>query len=328
MADCPIWRTPAEIDEGGDGIRVNSPLVDGLYRISRTAMTVVDNLTPGEKARLTTWIVNRRRFGEAVPLVNTEAIEQARRSRRMPISERKDRFFRVLARHDPTLSFRFGLTLPAPGAALPFIGSLHAWTECADERDLIQLTRMMADEGLLELTGGRFEKIFLTSKGFERLDSLEAANADSQQGFIAMWFDDSMSDAAIAVADAITAAGYSPMIISAKEHNGDITDAIIAEIRRSRFVVADFTCSTVQHEGKTEGVPRGGVYFEAGFAMGLGIEVIWACRKDCMPFVHFDTRQHAHVVWDTPNDLREKLTRRIAAVIGYGTGPTARLANA
>lgn len=48
------------------------------------------------------------------------------------------------------------------------------------------------------------------------------------------------------------------MMIGSKEHSNKIDDEIIGEIRRSAFIVADFTGH------------RGGVYFEAGFAMGLG----------------------------------------------------------
>ena len=50
-----------------------------------------------------------------------------------------------------------------------------------------------------------------------------------------------------------------------------MVDRILAEIRKSKFVVADFTscgeciaCDKCEHIGA-----RGGVYFEAGFALGL-----------------------------------------------------------
>jgi len=61
--------------------------------------------------------------------------------------------------------------------------------------------------------------------------------------------------------------------------------------------------------------PRGGVYFEAGFAMGLGIPVIWTVRKDQIEQVHFDTRQYNHIVYDSPEDLKQKLCNRIRATI-------------
>ncbi len=86
-----------------------------------------------------------------------------------------------------------------------------------------------------------------------------------------------------------------------REHNGKIDDLIIAEIRKSGLLVADFTGQ------------RGGVYFEAGFAMGLGIPVICTCRNDDVEKLHFDTRQYNHIVWTDAADLKEKLQLRIEA---------------
>ena len=34
------------------------------------------------------------------------------------------------------------------------------------------------------------------------------------------------------------------------------------------------------------------VYYEAGFAQGLNIEVIFTCRKDILEHMDFDTRQY------------------------------------
>ena len=106
------------------------------------------------------------------------------------------------------------------------------------------------------------------------------------------------------------ASGFRPLRIDRKEHVNKIDDEIIAEIRRSRFLVADFTC----HPGS----PRGGVYFEAGFALALGKPVIWTCRNDLIEHVHFDTRQFNHIVWASAEDLAERLRNRIGAVIGQG----------
>jgi len=61
-----------------------------------------------------------------------------------------------------------------------------------------------------------------------------------------------------AIEEGIQQAGYKPLFIDNKEHNNVIVDEIIAEICRSRFVVAEFT------QGKAGAC--GGVYFEAGFA--------------------------------------------------------------
>ena len=73
--------------------------------------------------------------------------------------------------------------------------------------------------------------------------------------------------------------------------------------RRSRFVVAEFSGN------------RGGVYFEAGFAMGLGLPVVWVVRESDLPDVHFDTNHFNHITWATVEELRIKLQRRIEATI-------------
>jgi hypothetical protein len=94
-------------------------------------------------------------------------------------------------------------------------------------------------------------------------------NCISPTAFVAMWLSDYMMGVfSKNISKAIEEEGYVPFIISLKEHNEDICDNIIAEIRKSKFLIADFTGQ------------RGGVYFEAGFAYGLGLPVIWTCQEE------------------------------------------------
>jgi hypothetical protein len=147
--------------------------------------------------------------------------------------------------------------------------------------------------------------------GQNKVVELRARHSPSVQGFVAMWFDKALDAAFVdGFAPAIRDCGFDPLRIDRKEHANKIDDEIVAEIRRSRFVVADFTSEPDR--------PRGGVYFEAGFALGLNIPVIWTCRADLLGQVHFDTRQFNHIDWKEPADLRERLRNRIAAVVGYG----------
>ena len=106
---------------------------------------------------------------------------------------------------------------------------------------------------------------------------------------------------------AIEATGFSAKVINRDPTVEKIDDAIIAEIRRSKFIVADFTHG--------DDGARGGVYFEAGFAMGLGIPVIFTCRGDMITKVHFDTRQYNHIVWNDLDELRRRSEERIRARI-------------
>jgi nucleoside 2-deoxyribosyltransferase len=102
----------------------------------------------------------------------------------------------------------------------------------------------------------------------------------------------------------VTDCGFpAPLRIDRKEHNNQITDEIIAAIRDAEFVVADFTGN------------RGGVYYEAGFARGLGRPVIHCCRDSDFGERHFDTKLINHVKWSDATDLREKLKSRIKSTI-------------
>ena len=139
---------------------------------------------------------------------------------------------------------------------------------------------------------------------------------DSSQAFVAMWFHDSMDRAfEDGIKPGIEDAGYTALRVDRTEHINKIDDEIIASIRRSRFLVADFT--------QGDDGARGGVYYEAGFAAGLAIPVIYTCRNGGVDDLAFDTRQYNHILWETPEGLRKALRDRIGRVIGDGPGATA-----
>ena len=130
-----------------------------------------------------------------------------------------------------------------------------------------------------------------------------------RDAFVAMWFDKQMNGAYNkGIRPGIRDAGFVPIRIDEKKDANRIDDDILDAITQSRFVVADMTHGS-------DGV-RGSVYFEAGFAHGLGLEVIYCCRRDCIDRLPFDTRQYHHIVWDTPQQLRTELAERISARVG------------
>jgi len=130
-----------------------------------------------------------------------------------------------------------------------------------------------------------------------------------------MWFREEMDEVySKFISKAVIDAGYTPYRVDKDQKNTDqITNKILAEIRDSKFLIADFT-----HD---ELGARGGVYFEAGFAMGLGLPIIWAIRKDDVSKMHFDTNHYPHIVWETPEELKEKLIDAILAHQNIGSGP-------
>lgn len=172
----------------------------------------------------------------------------------------------------------------------------------ADREGMMDELRSM---GLVRSKSSTNAIVHITSDGWLRIAKLNHLGRDSKQAFVAMWFDSSrVSFFEGGIKPAIEADAKTRAVrIDGQEHNGKIDDAIIAEIRRSRYLVADFTGD------------RGGIYFEAGFALGLGLPVIWCVDKSDVEKLHFDTRQYNHIVYTDPDNLRVQLLNRIRATI-------------
>lgn len=189
-----------------------------------------------------------------------------------------------------------------------------SWSQGWEELDYL-LKNYLSDRSywLSEVarTNGGFHTC-ITPAGYEFLEQRRRGKASSDQGFCAMWFSEEVTPIwTDAIAPAIAAAGYQAVRIDLVQHNNRIDDEILAQIRRSRFVIADFTGQ------------RGGVYFEAGFALGLNLPVIWTVREDALKDVHFDNRQYNFLLWrlDDLGSFRKALQNRIEATLGRGSMP-------
>jgi hypothetical protein len=231
----------------------------------------------------------------------------------MRLSDRIARFFLYLS----SLRFRPGHSFTLGQRELSNRDAIAAWTESSDGEDTENLINLLVAMGLVDGTTYHAEYT-LTPDGFARLEAADARGESSPQCFVAMWFGTEMDEIyEQGFAPGIADAGYLPIRIDRKEHANKIDDEIVAEIRRSHFIVADFTCPSIEiGDGQIVPIPRGGVYYEAGLAQGLGLPVIWTVREDCIDHVHFDTRQFAHILWSDRNDLRVKLRNRIEAILG------------
>lgn len=111
-------------------------------------------------------------------------------------------------------------------------------------RELESMINALSQLGYLKVEGRGMGRrgCVLTLSGFSRAEKLQKEVVNSKQGFVAMWFsEDMMNVFEEYISRAIRESGYDPFIIPMKEHNDDICDNIIAEIRKSKFLVADFT---------------------------------------------------------------------------------------
>lgn len=340
---CLIWGTACEEVREDNAKRLisvkSSPRAGGDYEIEMAAAHAVKTLDGSQKARLTSLVTERRIEGDALPRIDEADVVSCESRRPLPVYERAKRLLRCLAAH--SLEIGQILAIRASSSAAAYSDDLEfdnhsydlfriglAWADCRTLNEFNFLADYLSIRGLIskdikmELNGGvaygdwsSGEYLYRVEiPGYSLIEEMET-NPESTQCFVAMWFDPSMSDVyKRGIRPAILNAGYKPLRIDQKHDLIDkIDDAIIAEIRRSRFLVADFTHGD-------EGV-RGGVYYEAGFARGLSIPVIFMCRDDKISEVHFDTRQFNHILWNPANldGLASGLTSRIIASIGEGS---------
>lgn len=193
-------------------------------------------------------------------------------------------------------------------------------TWATDELELKSIIDEAIKQGLLE---GEIKKILmyetppkyhwrasiklLTFKGREFVEALGQTKENSNKVFLAFHFTDEMKisfevTAKRAVADASHGKLEAVRVsTSGTPTDTKIDDALIVMLKNSKVVIADFTGQ------------RQAVYYEAGYAMGMGIPVIWTCRADHVQDLSFDTRQYPHILWKDEEDLYKQLTDRLSA---------------
>ena len=331
--NCPIFNIPAHVEppDGRDGCTMHSPRAGGKYFITGTAVALVENWSVDLKIKLARWVYEQNQLG-LTPEINSDTPKSMEGRRNLSVAQRADALFKIIAEKHLKLGKAIQwvslghLTEVFPFEALAatesdFEFSNHVGTTSSAEMEYL-FEYLCRDQ---RLETGDYDYHYITPYGHNLLDGNVTIN--TKQAFVAMWFNDEVNEAYDkGIKPAIVDAGYNPMRIDNKETNNKIDDEIIAEIKKSKFLIADFTSgfikdASVSDEDAIQGakqnklLSRGGVYYEAGFAQGLGIPVIWTCHADCINHVHFDTRQFNHIVWKTPDELYTRLKHRIEATI-------------
>ena len=149
------------------------------------------------------------------------------------------------------------------------------------------------------------ERIQLLPKGLQRVDELQKhESSQSKNVFIAMSFAEDTNEIREAIKKAVIECGYTPRIMDEIEHNHQIVPEMLYEIKHARFLIAELT----KHNN--------GAYFEEGYALGLGKDVIQICKHESFgEDGHFDVKQVNSILWENTEDLQKKLVARIRATI-------------
>ena len=270
----------------------------GSFKISGTAAT--QEITGDRILQKLRGYIHQYGSASSPVLINSETVRQLNESPFPTVTERAEFLLKSLHASTTYLGQKINVLNNK---------SFLALTYSLIENDLVFLSNYLEAEGLVEkkLSMSSLE-LSVSPKGFVLFENQSSLTSETNgNAFAAMWFSDEVHDAwEFAIKPAIKSCGYQPIRIDKVHHHEKIDDQILRHIRESDFVVADLTGH------------RGGVYFEAGFALALGKPVIWTCRSDCFADTHFDVNHYHIIKWDTPEELKGLLEDKLIALFGKG----------
>jgi hypothetical protein len=267
----------------------------GRYELSYEVYEDKLRAKPEVKQRVSHWIRLKQLNGEEPPQIKTD--------------DELGAVLQSLPSYDPSEKpdlclVSLGKLVPTPGALYKLDAPNDYTIACASgPGEFDYYVASLAQMGYLGKEEGS-NNFQISVAGWQRIAELRTRPITSRTAFVAMRFLPEMMDLyATAFAPAIRDAGFRPEISGDPQHNDRIDARIMVQIKSARFVVADVT-----HENP-------GVYFEAGYAIGLGLPVIWTCAEASKEKMHFDTRQYSHILYKSSDDLKNKLRDRTKATI-------------
>lgn len=278
---CPVWGTPAliRLERSGLWYFVVSPRAGGIFSIDDMTKYHLENASTRDKAKLSSWIQEQNEF-ENFPEIDQGLFKNIISRPDKSFDEKINASLVFLDENSPCLGgdVRFSAAemfddeIPTEDAVRWM--QLNVMIESQGDDDADFILRYLSDNGFAKIypVSPVDQSLAIEGRGYNRLDTLYSTALDQgANAFVAMWFDSSMD---VAWSDGfelgISDAGFKAIRIDKKEHNNKIDDEIIAEIRAAKFIVADFTSEMIVRDGQKTNLSRGGVYYEAGFAQGLG----------------------------------------------------------
>lgn len=308
---CPICgENPSLINAKGDLLIVDCPRC-GRFEISGTALTLFQNSEEKDKVlSVSFWLRknqsdNIKRFVTLdsknlrellVPFIPLRPIEQANNLLLWVGNKIKKADERVV---------------------IP-LRILISVTGSSDEDELHYVIRYLMEQGLLENASSikalsfnkdepRLFEAKMTFSGWSKYDELLRVNEESHLVFMAMKYDQEPLETLFmdVIKPAVDGTGFEIRKLTEEKRAGLIDDKLRVEIRRSKFLIADLT-----HDNN-------GAYWEAGYAEGLGLPVIYICEKNKFDNQksHFDTNHHLTVPWEEDPNTWRKFAEELKATI-------------
>ncbi len=166
----------------------------------------------------------------------------------------------------------------------------------------LNLVRSMSMRGLIDFDeerkylNGLLNSVLRLIQLLREIEDLQRYHLNALV-FVVISFKEEMDEVYNKIKSIASRFGYNA--IRVKDVSGDyrITDKIMSLIDRSHFVIADLSYE------------RPNVYFEVGYARGIGKKVISICNKDSE--IHFDVKDWTCLYYNNLNDLGQNLDQML-----------------
>lgn len=303
--DCPICKLESQEifhDPSGDDTKVKCDRC-GTFIITRPARLAIASERIGYK--MLAWIRNLTEQEADPPRLTAEMLESIEKN--LPDYTVTEKQLILLKNIERRMDF--------PGEEVSLMPKIHyplSWAK--NEKEFTYYLKSLAERGLIRFSvedhrtiNDPIRVVDITAAGWDFLERNARTATISDQAFVAMSFSPELKTIwENGIKKAIERVGYVAYRVDSEPHADRIDVKIMAEIKNSRFLVADVT------------EQKRGVYFEAGYALGLGIPVLWLCRKNDLKNAHFDTNHYNHVLWENEAGLEEELYNFVCAIVGKG----------
>jgi len=223
--------------------------------------------------------------------------------------EQVDNMILFIANHSAYLGHKLLLT-----PSLSY--QLEAWIGVITDENFCAITETSQSLGFIKALiadSGVVIQVELLIDGWQHFRALQERNPESKQIFMAMAFNEEATNFVNTHLKPLAKElGFNLTLLSeiVSEKNL-IDDKLRVEIKRSRILICDLT-----HGNR-------GAYWEAGYAEGLGIPVIYICRKEILDLSetkpHFDVNHQEIFTWKDDEDSITTFKRQLEAKIALLT---------
>lgn len=302
---CPICNSETNVEEISerDLYNVTCPRC-GSFTILDDALTMFQRSKLADKVLSLSFWIRKNQITDSKTFINIVTIRNLLIPFVAPkVNEQADNLIlwmgNTLVKPNQQTSIETNLLIPIVGAY--------------DASGVDYIARYLLSEGIISeeaMSKGLVPKIIkakLTFNGWAKFDELKRTSKDSRLAFMAMKFENEVLDNIFntVIKDAVSHTGFEIRKLDEEKRAGLIDDKLRVEISRSKFLIADLTND------------NNGAYWEAGYAEGLGMPVIYICEEEKFKEKksHFDTNHHLTVHWKDDPEALKKFAEELKATI-------------